>query len=73
MNEGAISITWLLGIIGASFLASVSVTWALIAQHSSQPHRDAVPWRTYAKDIGELKADVREIRRVLEERKDTTP
>ena len=63
---------WYIGGIATSFLLSVGISWSLMLYnngvHGLQPHRGAVSRAEYVEDIREIKADIREIRQLLERR-----
>lgn len=67
-NSNSNGLKWVLSLVGAGFLLSVAVSWALLSQHSDVTHEDSVPWKVYQKDVGEIHQDIREIRDILRDR-----
>lgn len=57
---------WMVGMMVALFLASVSAAWAIsasgIERHEARPHRGNVTSEVYNRDFREIKSDIRDIR-----------
>lgn len=70
MNKNGNGPTWksVMLTAGTVIALGVNITWAMMARHEQQPHKDAVDVRELSPiqaSIGEIKDDIREVRQML--------